>query len=133
MSYSEAVRKEIYLSWKPVFSQPHYSQLRKLSKIKAVINQYAPASHKFWHPNLAAILKELLEKNVFYLDSYARDFFPELFNSAQPEKRTEMASRISSTALSSLTRDDEPSKELMESLKGCVLLCLPTYPSSKIS
>ena len=87
MPYSRAVRKEIYLSWKPVFSQPRYSQLRKLSKIKAVIQLYASASHKFWHPNLAAIFKDLLEEDVFYLEFRARDFFPKLFNSAQLENR----------------------------------------------
>ena len=92
MSYSRAVRKEIYLSWKPVFSQPRYNQLRKLSKIKTVINLHAPASHKFWHPNLAVILKDLLERDAFYLESCARDFFPELFNSAQLEKGLAMVS-----------------------------------------
>lgn len=138
MSYSRAVRKEIYLSWKPVFSQPHYSQLRKLSKIQAVINLYAPASHKFWHPNLAIILKDLLEKDVFYLESYARDFFPELFNSAQLEKGLEMASgtgwtNFGSAAQPSLTRDDEPSKELMESLKGYLLSVFTRMPFPKFS
>lgn len=133
MSYPRAVRQEIYLSWKPVFS-PRYSQLRKRSKIQAVINQYAPASHKFWHPNLAIILKDLLEKDVFYLESYARDFFPELFNSAQLEKGLEMASgtgwtNFGSAAQPSLTRDDEPSKELRESLEGYLLSVLTKCPS----
>lgn len=131
MSYSSAVQKKIYLSWKPVFSQPRYSQLRKLSKIKAVINLHAPASHKFWHPNLAIILKDLLEKDVFYLEPRARDIFPELFSSAQLEKGLEMASgtkwtNFGSAAQLSLTGDDEPSKELMESLEGYLLLCLLT-------
>ena len=123
MSYSRAVRKEIYLSWKPVFSQPRYSQLRKLSKIEAVIQLYAPASHKFWHPKLAVILKDLLEENVFYFEYCARNIFPELFDSAQREKGREMApvtgwTNFGSTAQISLTEDDGPSKELMESLDG---------------
>lgn len=138
MSYPRALQKEIYLSWKPVFSQPRYSQLRKLSKIQAVINLYAPASHKFWHPNLAIILKDLLEKNVFYLESYARDFFPELFSSAQLEKGLEMApgtrwTNFGSAAQPSLTRNDEPSKELMESMEGYLLFVLLKCPSSKFS
>lgn len=122
MSYSRAVQKEIYFSWKLVFSQPRYSQLRKLSKIQAVLNLYAPASYKFWHPNLATILKDLLEKNVFYFESYVRSFFPELFNSAELEKGLEISSgarwtNFGSAAQPSLTGDDEPSKELMESLE----------------
>ena len=125
MSYSAAVRKEIYLSWKPVFSKPRYSQLRKLAKIKEVINQYAPTSHMFWHPNLAGILKELLDQNVFYLDIYAKDHFPELFNSAQTEESPEMFSgsgKTISTAQSPLDGNtyNEAYQELAESLRRYV-------------
>ncbi|EAQ90444.1 hypothetical protein CHGG_02379 [Chaetomium globosum CBS 148.51] len=77
----------------------------------------------FWHPNLAGILKELLEKGVFYSEYSAKELFPELFGSAQSEKNTEIASQIESTMFgctvqASLNGDDEHSKELMESLKG---------------
>jgi hypothetical protein len=122
MSYSAAVRKEIYLSWKPVFSNPRYSQLRKLGKIKEVIDLYAPASHKFWHPNLAKILKELLEQNVFYLDIYAKDHLPEIFSSAQAKESPEMPSssgKSISTAQSPLDGNtcNDAYQELAESLK----------------
>ena len=128
MLYNTAVRRGIYLSWKPVFSQPRYRHLRKLSKIKDVINQYAPTSHKFWHPNLAVILKELLEQDVFYFESRAKDLFPELFSSVQPEKGPEMAfgTRTPNSSLAaqpSLEGGEEPSKELRESLEGYLLLC----------
>ena len=69
------------------------------------------------------------KRNIFYLESYARDFFPELFHSAQLEKGLEMGSgtrwtNFNSTAQLSLIGNDEPSKELMGSLERYLLLCL---------
>ncbi|KAI0815425.1 hypothetical protein GGR55DRAFT_628824 [Xylaria sp. FL0064] len=116
MSYSAAVRQEVYLSWKPIFSRGNYSQLRKRSKIRDVVNDYAPMSHRFWHPNLIDILKDLLEGYVFSNDFIAADVFPDLFNDPKPKVDQKTVSKAAQVS-SSMDESDEPTRELMSSLR----------------
>ncbi|TRX91084.1 hypothetical protein FHL15_008066 [Xylaria flabelliformis] len=116
MSYSTAVRREIYLSWKPIFSRANNSQIRKRSKIQDIVNDYAPMSHRFWHPNLINILKDLLEGHVFSSDYCAAQAFPDLFHDPKPKADQKT---ISKPAQLTFREDecDEPTRELMSSLK----------------
>ncbi|KAI0859965.1 hypothetical protein F4860DRAFT_481275 [Xylaria cubensis] len=112
MPYSAAVRREIYLSWKPIFSSGDNSQLRRRSKIREIVNNYAPISHKFWHPKLVDILKDLLKEHVFSSDVFAAQAFPDLFNDPKPKVGQETISKPSG-----MDECDEPTEELMSSLK----------------
>ncbi|KAI0147301.1 hypothetical protein GGR57DRAFT_259153 [Xylariaceae sp. FL1272] len=111
MSYSAAVRREIYLSWKPVFLIGNNSQLRKKSKIRDVVNDYAPTNYLFWHPNLINILRDLLERSVFTNEFAAADMFPDLFSKicSQPTATIPVAS-------SDVDEDEETDQKLMDSL-----------------
>ncbi|KAH7012273.1 uncharacterized protein B0I36DRAFT_256736 [Microdochium trichocladiopsis] len=114
MSYEAAVRREVYLSWKPVFTLGSNWQLRKPSKIQAVVSKYAPLHYYFWHPNIIKILGSLLEDHVFLSDEAARRVFPDIFDQVSHEKQD------SSLGNSRLPPQPEASVEMMKGLTSLV-------------
>jgi hypothetical protein len=117
MTFDLAVRREIYLSWKTIFIRENRWQLRKRSKIAAVVQRFAPQSHRFWHPNLVTILQSLLEQNVFLNDYCARD--AGLLDQPQARDSQTSKSRVVSSppVINNMNAENEAMKELKSSLE----------------
>jgi hypothetical protein len=120
MSYSAAVRREAYLSWRPIFSKGNNYQLRKRSKIQAVVNNYAPANYLFWHPNIITILEGLLQEGVFLEGSFSAKYaFPDLFGDSEPERSKAAASQAAACPTQSAldTEKLEAAEGLLDSIR----------------
>lgn len=117
MSYSYTIRREAYLSWRPIFARNNNAQLRKRAKIRDLVDNYVLHPHLFRHPDLITILQSLLEEHVFSAESMARNKFPDIFES--PE--------ANSTRLPGRPESGEPMDELKWSLREQVAILTSFY------
>ncbi|KAI1502473.1 hypothetical protein F5X99DRAFT_427129 [Biscogniauxia marginata] len=92
MEYSRARRKEVYLSWRRIFSIYENGRVRKQKAIRAVIQQYRPTALRN-NRGLVEILQYLLKDGIFESELAAVIAFPELFNNNRAKNNLETASR----------------------------------------
>ncbi|KAI1484747.1 BTB/POZ protein [Biscogniauxia mediterranea] len=133
MEYSRARRKEVYLSWRHIFSIHENERVRNQKAIRAVIQQYRPTALRN-NRGLVEILQYLLKDGIFGSERAAAIAFPEMFNNTRARYNPETAP-WTQPASSSVTQTSlgmaGPSKELMDCMRE--LYSSQTYSDLVIS